>query len=84
MTRSRNLKRLALTIGGWALVALGIVGLFLPVLQGILFLAAGLVLLSLVSPRMRLLRQRLVNRYPAFGNHITRVRTWLDRKGRDT
>lgn len=83
MTPRRNLKRLALIIGGWALVALGVVGLFLPVLQGILFLAAGLVLLSLVSPRMRLLRQRLVNRYPTVGNHITRARTWLDRKDRD-
>ena len=83
MTPSRNLKRLALTIAGWTLIALGIVGLFLPILQGILFLAAGLVLLSFVSPRMRLLRQRLVSRYPAVGDHISRARAWFDRKGRD-
>jgi hypothetical protein len=31
---------------GWALLLLGIVGLFLPVLQGLLFIVSGLALLS--------------------------------------
>jgi len=41
-----KVKRFLLILTGWAFVALGIVGLFLPVLQGILFLLIGLVILS--------------------------------------
>lgn len=33
-------------IAGFALVGLGVIGLFLPVLQGILFIMAGLLLLA--------------------------------------
>jgi uncharacterized membrane protein YbaN (DUF454 family) len=80
MTPSRNLKKLALTIGGWTFVVLGVAGLFLPVLQGILFLAVGLIFLSIVSPRARLLRQRLVTRYPSLGEHLARAQAWLNRK----
>lgn len=39
-------KRLAVIIVGWIFIALGIVGLFLPFLQGILFILIGLVVLS--------------------------------------
>ena len=39
-------KRWLILAAGWAFVLLGIIGLFLPVLQGILFLLIGLVLLS--------------------------------------
>ena len=39
-------KRAAVLVLGWAFVLLGIVGLFLPVLQGVLFILIGLFLLS--------------------------------------
>ena len=84
MTPSRNLKRMALLVSGWTFVGLGVVGLFVPVLQGVLFLAVGLVLLSLVSPRLRLLRQRLVGRHPALADYLARARSWLDRKRHDS
>lgn len=38
--------RWARIIGGFALVGLGVIGLFLPVLQGIAFIVLGLLLLS--------------------------------------
>jgi len=38
--------RLARIIGGFGLVILGVIGLFLPVLQGIAFILLGLLLLS--------------------------------------
>ena len=41
-----SLKRLLLLLVGWFCLLLGIVGLFLPVLQGILFIVIGLTLLS--------------------------------------
>lgn len=40
------LKRGLVLVVGWVFIALGVVGLFLPVLQGILFLLIGLVMLS--------------------------------------
>jgi uncharacterized membrane protein YbaN (DUF454 family) len=48
----------AALILGWVFVALGVAGLFLPFLQGILFLLVGVYLLALGSARARLLRQR--------------------------
>jgi len=64
----RPWKRLALLSLGWIFVLLGIAGLFLPILQGILFLLIGIYFLSLASARARLLRQRarrwLTERYP--------------------
>ena len=68
-----------LTVLGWAFVVLGVAGLFLPFLQGFLFLAVGLMILSGVSPRARLWRQRLVARYPAAGRALDRAKNWLKR-----
>lgn len=74
-----NGKYLMLTGLGWAFVIVGIAGLFLPFLQGILFLAIGLIILSSVSPYARLWRQRLVARYPSFGRALDRARAWIKR-----
>lgn len=57
--RPRTWRRLALWVAGWFCIFLGILGLFLPILQGILFLLIGLFILSMVSPRIRLFRRRL-------------------------
>ena len=43
---STTAKRILLLIVGWAFILLGIIGLFLPVLQGVLFLLIGLMILS--------------------------------------
>lgn len=39
-------KRVLILIVGWGFVLMGIVGLFLPILQGVLFLVIGLIILS--------------------------------------
>ena len=52
---------------GWGFIVLGILGLFLPILQGILFLAIGLIILSRRSSRVRLFNQRLCRIYPKYG-----------------
>ena len=68
---------------GWMFVFLGILGLFLPVLQGVLFLAIGAVMLSSVSPRMRLLIMKIGQRYPKFRRAVdtsrNKAREWRDR-----
>jgi len=49
----RTTIRVARILGGVAFLILGVLGLFLPFLQGILFLAIGLTLLSHESERAR-------------------------------
>ncbi len=60
----RLAKRIAILALGWAFILFGIVGLFLPILQGILFLLIGLALLSSESVIARRLLDRLRARYP--------------------
>jgi uncharacterized membrane protein YbaN (DUF454 family) len=64
--RSR-LLRFTILASGWAFIVLGILGLFLPILQGIVFLAIGAYLLSLESPRARRFIERMRRRYPRLG-----------------
>jgi uncharacterized membrane protein YbaN (DUF454 family) len=49
----RRLWRIARITAGIALLVLGVIGLFLPFLQGILFLIMGLTLLSAESERAK-------------------------------
>jgi uncharacterized membrane protein YbaN (DUF454 family) len=57
-------KRIAAIAVGWLLVVLGVAGLFLPFLQGILFLLIGLVILSKEYRWARKLLTRLRSRFP--------------------
>ncbi|MCX7817677.1 MAG: hypothetical protein N2652_00425 [Kiritimatiellae bacterium] len=49
--------------GGVALLVLGVLGLFLPVLQGLLFLGAGLALLAADVPAVRRWVDRAAQRW---------------------
>jgi len=63
----RPVKR-ALILGfGWFFIVLGVLGIFLPILQGILFLAIGLILLSRESEWAQRQIDRLKEKYPTFG-----------------
>lgn len=73
-------RRLARLITGWIFVLLGIAGLFLPILQGVLFLLIGFTLLSAASPRIRLWRVRLGARYPALRENQEKALAWLRRQ----
>ncbi len=59
-----DFRRMARLIGGWALLLLGVVGLFLPILQGLLFLLAGLLILSREHSWAHKLLERLRKRFP--------------------
>ena len=61
---NKRIKRLLIWCLGWVFIVLGILGLFLPVLQGILFLLIGLYLLSSTSPWAERLLNRLRERFP--------------------
>lgn len=56
--------RIALTILGWILVGLGVIGLLLPFLQGLLFIVLGLYLLSFNSSWAKRNIKRLRQKYP--------------------
>lgn len=56
---------------GWILVILGIAGLFLPFLQGILFLFLGVTILSSESKWVRRALSKLGKRYP---RQVARIR----------
>lgn len=72
----KRLKRLVLLTLGWALVALGVVGLFLPILQGILFILAGLSILSHESETAHRWLERLRARFPKADE---RLHVWGER-----
>ncbi len=68
------MKKIVRIAAGIFLILLGIVGLFLPVLQGILFIAMGLFLLQKEIPYVSRLLNKLVKRYPSLGRYIKRDR----------
>ncbi len=67
---ARLAKRIAILALGWGFILLGIVGLVLPVLQGVLFLLIGLALLSSESKTTRRLLVRLRARYPGLSERF--------------
>lgn len=83
---TRSWRYWALLVTGGLFMVLGVAGLFLPVLQGVLFLVVGAALLTQVSPRARLWRLRLRRRFPEaarrYDHHEAKARGWLRRRFR--
>lgn len=80
---TQAVKRVLVLITGWAFILLGIAGLFLPVLQGVLFLMIGLVLLSSEYVWAHHLLHKLRTRFPKLGAAADRASEkaaeWLHR-----
>lgn len=60
------IKKFSKLLVGYLLIVLGIIGLFTPILQGVLFLALGTMILSSQSPAFRKLLDRIKTKYPNF------------------
>ncbi len=69
---NRSAIRIAL---GSLLLALGVLGLVLPILQGWLFLALGALVLSRDVPAFRRLVRWITQRFPRVGEALERIRT---------
>lgn len=67
---STQYRKFLFNIAGWIFVFLGITGLFLPVLQGILFLLIGLFLLAKENSWAKKLFDKLKKRYPEAHMHF--------------
>ncbi len=72
----KNLKELGLLAAGWLFIFLGILGLFLPILQGVLFIMIGLAILSSRSKTIQRFLAYLELRYP---QHYGKVALWRER-----
>lgn len=86
---TKQIRRVVVLILGWALIGIGVVGLFVPVLQGILFIMLGLYVLSRESRTARGWLTRLQRRYPKVHAQARRVKQnlrswWPLRRGSDT
>jgi len=79
----RKAKRIAILLVGWGFILLGIAGLFLPILQGVLFLMIGLVILSSEYVWAHQLLSRLKQRFPKLGRVADqaqdKAKAWLQR-----
>ena len=76
-------------IVGIGLLGLGFVGLFLPILQGVLFLFLGLAILGTESRRVRRLMDELKRRHPGPWERVEALKqrwsSWAHKKfGRKT
>lgn len=75
----RHVKRIVLLVVGWGFILLGIAGLFLPILQGILFLLIGLFILSGEYAWAHRLLYRLRDRFPAIASHFDSAKERAER-----
>lgn len=82
-SRRASIKRIAVIVIGWGFVLLGILGLFLPVLQGILFILIGLIILSSEYTWAHHLLGKLKARFPRLAQKSheasARAHLWLER-----
>ena len=77
------MKAIALQVTGYAFLVLGVLGLFLPFLQGFLFIVIGLLILAKQAPWAHNLLQRFRDRHPRAGELIdqseTKMADWWQR-----
>ena len=71
-----NIKTIGILIIGWLFIVFGILGLFLPILQGILFIMIGLAILSSRSELIKRFLKHLEERYP---HQHERVEIWREK-----
>jgi uncharacterized membrane protein YbaN (DUF454 family) len=78
-----TIKRIGLLIIGWLFIGLGVIGLFLPFMQGILFILIGLAILSSRSEIIRRFLKHLEERHPRLHERVekwkAKIRGWFKR-----
>ena len=74
---TKQIRRVVVLVLGWGLIAVGIVGLFVPILQGILFIMLGLYVLSRESRTARGWLMKLQRRYPKVYAKARRIKESL-------
>lgn len=73
----RHIKKTALIVVGIFFIIVGIIGLALPFLQGLLFIAIGLILLSIASSRIRTWIESHTRRFPKVHAAFEKLEKWI-------
>ena len=76
------MKTVALQAVGYFFLVLGIIGLVVPVLQGILFISIGLIVLAKTAPWAERLLTRFREKYPDAGRLIDKAEAKVEAWGR--
>lgn len=76
----KKIKKTFVWILGIIFIIIGLIGLVLPIVQGILFLAIGFFLLSLCSPKVSLHINKHAEKYPNFHQKLKKVEAWVIEK----
>ena len=76
------MKHIIIISIGIVFIVLGFIGLFLPILQGILFLLIGLFLLAPYSPFLRSQLDKLKRKYPGAYAYATRLRERFSKRSK--
>ena len=71
----KKIKRIALLVGAFLFLLLGIIGLVLPFLQGFLFIGISLMLFSLYSTRFRDWLLNHTQRYPRIHAQLEKIQS---------
>ncbi len=76
-------KKILLLLAGWGFLVFGVIGLFLPILQGVLFLMIGLAILSSEYVWAHRLLTKIRNRFPGVAKRWDEAREkalkWKDK-----
>ena len=78
----RHIRRITVLVLGWTLIGLGIIGLFLPILQGVLFILLGLYVLSRESETARVWLHKIRDHHPAVDERLKGWGMWWRRRFR--
>lgn len=74
---NKRVKQFLVITLGTIFIILGLIGLVLPFLQGFLFLAIGLIILSLYSPSLRDFIDRHTVKYPSLHRMFGKANEWV-------
>lgn len=73
----KKIKKVLVLTVGIIFIILGLFGLVLPFLQGFIFLAIGLMLVSFCFPKVRLWINKHTERYPHLFSVINKIEMWI-------
>jgi len=73
----KKIKRAVVLTIGVIFIILGLLGLVLPFLQGVIFLAIGFILLSFHSPKIRLWIEKHTEKYPRLFFITKKIEKWM-------
>ncbi|MBI5457315.1 hypothetical protein HY971_01135 [Candidatus Kaiserbacteria bacterium] len=74
---NREFKRVLVVLAAIVFILLGLLGFALPILQGFLFFAIGLILISISSPRFRAWAIVHTVRYPKIHAALEKIEKWI-------